>query len=247
MLGARRHVESSLFTSHVSRLASHIWQMIVTLNELSPAERQRWLNPLIAPRPIAFVSTIGADGLGNLAPFSYFAMGGDNPQSVAFCPIADRDGNPKDTLRNVKATGECTINIVSRAMAEGVNAASATFPYGVDEFDQVPFTREPSQLVKPPRVAESPAAMECRVFQIVPHGSGPLHATWVICEVLLLRVKDEVIAGDGYPDTALVHPAARMGRNEWAHVTPEVTFKLERPTMPPGMEGMPAPRRTLGQ
>ncbi len=214
--------------------------MILTLADLEPSRRHAYLTPLIAPRPIAFVSSLSASGVGNLAPFSFFAMGGGNPQSVAFCPVADRDGNPKDTLRNVRETGELVINIVTRAMAEQVNAASAPYPYGVDEFDQVGFTRAPSSVVKPPRVLESPASLECRVFQIVPHGSGPLHATWVIAEVLVLHVKDEVLAADGLPDTALIQPAARMGRQEWAWVDARNMFMLVRPTEVPGG------RRTFG-
>ncbi len=201
--------------------------------DLAPHERQRWLTPVIAPRPIAFVSTLSAAGVGNLAPFSFFAMGGGNPQSVAFCPIADRHGEPKHTLVNVRATRECTINIVARAMAEQVNRASAPWPEAIDEFAVSGFTRAPSELVAPPRVAESPASLECRVFEIVPHGSGPQHATWVICEVLLLHVRDDVLSADGLPDTALIHPAARMGRSEWAHVTPDVMFHLERPMRVP--------------
>lgn len=203
------------------------------MSDLAPHERQRWLTPVIAPRPIAFVSTVSGAGVGNLAPFSFFAMGGGNPQSVAFCPIADREGRPKHTLVNVRETGECTINIVSYAMAERVNRASAPWPEEVDEFDVTGFTRVPSDLVRPPRVAESPASMECRVFQVVPHGEGPQHATWVICEVLVLHVADAVIAADGLPDTARIHPAARMGRSDWAHVTPEVMFTLVRPMTVP--------------
>jgi len=205
--------------------------MEVTLAGLSPRERHALLLPLIAPRPIAFVSTCSAAGVGNLAPFSFFAMGGQSPQSVAFCPIANRDGQPKDTLRNILETREFVINIVSREMAERVNLASAPYPPEVDEFDITGFTRAASRLVQPPRVAESPAALECRLFQAIPHGSGPHHGTWVIAEVLHLHVRDEMLAADGYPDTAKVHPAARMGRSEWAHITPDVTFTLERPTI----------------
>jgi flavin reductase (DIM6/NTAB) family NADH-FMN oxidoreductase RutF len=201
----------------------------ITFADLSPRDRQRWLTPVIAPRPIAFVSTLSASGIGNLAPFSFFAMGGGNPQSVAFCPVADRHGAPKDTLRNVGETGEFVINVVTREMAERVNLASGSYPYGVDEFDIAGFTRVPSAMVGPPRVDESPVSLECRVFQLVPHGSGPVHATWVIAEVLVAHVKDEVLAPDGFPDTARIHPAARMGRNDWSHVTPETTFRLDRP------------------
>ena len=210
--------------------------MIIRLADLDPPKRHAWLTPLIAPRPIALVSTVSAAGVGNLAPFSFFAMGGQNPQSVAFCPVADRDGNPKDTLRNVLETGEFVINVVSRAMAERVNQASAPYPPEVDELEAVGFTRAASTVVRPWRVAESPAQLECRVFQVVPHGSGPQHSSWVIGE-------------DGLPDTAKVNPAARMGRQEWSHVTSESMFILARPTtVTPGpAAGPPVQRRTLGQ
>lgn len=205
--------------------------MRVLMSDLQPHERHRWLTPLIVPRPIAFVSSVSASGVGNLAPFSFFAMGGQNPQSVAFCPVADRHGEPKDTLRNIRETGEFVINVVSRAMAERVNQASANYPPAVDEFDVTAFTRTASELVRPPRVAEAPAALECKVFDIVPHGAGPSHGTWVIGEVLLLHVRDEYLADDGLPDTGRVNPAARLGRQEWAHVTPETMFTLVRPRL----------------
>ena len=205
--------------------------MLLTLADLEPTKRHAWLTPLIAPRPIAFVSSLSAEGVGNLAPFSFFAMGGGNPQSVAFCPVADRQGEPKHTLRNIRETGEFVINIVTRAMAERVNQASAPYPRGVDEFDAVGFTRVPSQVVRPPRVAESPAQLECKVFQIIPHGSGPQHGTWVIGEVLVLHVDDAMLGADGLPDTARINPAARMGRQDWAHVQAENMFMLVRPTV----------------
>ena len=207
--------------------------MELTLSTIPPRDRHALLTPLIAPRPIALVSTLSAAGVGNLAPFSFFAMGGQNPQGIAICPTADRHGNPKDTLRNIRETGEFTVNIVSCEMAERVNQASAPYPSDVDEFDVSGFTRMPSRMVKPPRVAEAPAALECRVFQVIPQGEGPMHGTWVLGEVLHLWVRDDVLAEDGRPDTAKVHPAARMGRDEWAHVTPETIFRLTRPTVVP--------------
>ena len=206
--------------------------MLVSLTDLSPAERHAWLTPLIAPRPIAFVSTIGADGVGNLAPFSFFAMGGQNPQSVAFCPVANRHGEPKDTLCNIRETEEFVINVVSREMAERVNQASAAYAPEVDEFDVTGFTRVASTLVRPPRVAEAPAALECRLFQLVPHGTGAQHSTWVIGEVLALHVREEFLGTDGRPDTGRIQPAARLGRDEWAAVTPATIFSLPRPILP---------------
>ena len=161
-------------------------------------------------------------------------MWGGNPQSIVFCPIADRNGLPKDTLRNVRETGEFVVNAVSRAMAVRVNQASAPYPPDVDEFDVTGFTRVASSMVAPPRVLESPASLECRVFQIVPHGSGALHASWVIGEVLVLHVADDYLAADGLPDTARINPAARMGRDEWAEVTAGNVFRLGRPGMEQG-------------
>jgi flavin reductase (DIM6/NTAB) family NADH-FMN oxidoreductase RutF len=205
--------------------------MRVLMSDLQPRDRHRWLTPVIAPRPIAFVSSLSAAGVGNLAPFSFFAMGGQNPQSLAFCPTADRNGEPKDTLRNVRETGEFVVNIVSRTMAERVNQASAPYPFDVDEFDITGFSRVPSELVRPPRVAEAAAAIECRVFQVIPHGSGPLHGTWVIGEVLVLHVREEFLSEDGLPDTARINPVARMGRSEWAEVGPTNIFQLQRPSL----------------
>ena len=214
--------------------------MQIDFAAIEPHKRYHWLLPLIAPRPIAFVSSISASGIGNLAPFSYFAMGGQNPQSVAFCPVSDREGNPKDTLRNVRETGEFVINIVSHAMAVQANQASAPYPFEVDEFDETGFTRVPSTLVKPPRVAESPASLECRVFQIVEHGTGPSHSNWVIGEVIILHIDEAVLGVDGFPDTAKVEPAARLGRNEWSWVSQANMFELVRPMTVPGG------RRTIG-
>jgi flavin reductase (DIM6/NTAB) family NADH-FMN oxidoreductase RutF len=213
--------------------------MHLVMNDLTLAERHAWLTPLIAPRPIAFVSTLSAAGIGNLAPFSFFAMGGQHPQSVAFCPIADRHGEPKDTLRNIVETGDFVINIVSRSMAERVNQASGAYPPEIDEFDITGFTRAPSTLVRPPRVAEAPAALECRLFQLVPHGTGSQHSTWVIGEVLALHIREECIGEDGRPDTVRIEPAARLGRDEWSSVTSDTVFHLPRPVL-----SRPAPGTT---
>src|SRR5438270_205860 len=150
--------------------------------ELSRADAHRLLLHCVAPRPIAFVSTLSVEGVANLAPFSYFMAGGANPPSVVISPLTDRTGQPKDSLRNIQATGEYVINVVTYSMRDRMNTASAEFPYGVNEWDQCGFTSVPSVRVKPARVAESPLAIECRLFQLVPHGSGPLSANYVIGE-----------------------------------------------------------------
>jgi flavin reductase (DIM6/NTAB) family NADH-FMN oxidoreductase RutF len=202
--------------------------VFVDLSALTPRERYKFLLPVIAPRPIAFVSTLGPSGTGNLAPFSYFTMGGSSPQSLVFCPLLNSNSERKDTLRNIEATEEFVVNIVTRAMAEGVNQASFAYGYGTDEFDAAGFTRAPSTMVKPPRVLESPVNMECRLFRIVRHGEGPLASNYVIGEVVAVHVDDAVLV-NGIPDIRRIAPVTRLGGDDWGELTPESIFTLVRP------------------
>jgi flavin reductase (DIM6/NTAB) family NADH-FMN oxidoreductase RutF len=168
------------------------------------------LATLVVPRPIAFVSTLAADGVPNLAPFSFFMVGGANPPSLMISPTPNRFGQEKDTLTNIRATGEFVVNLVHRAMAEGMNRTSAPFPPEVSEWEPSGFTPVAGERVAPARVKESWAALECRLFQVVEHGSGPSSARYVIGEVLLAHVKDDFtpeswiarLGGAGYVDLA---------------------------------------------
>lgn len=191
------------------------------------------LTRVVSPRPIAFVSTLAADGRGNLAPFSYFNLGGINPPSLVFSVLNDRHGREKDTLINVRETGEYTISVVTHTMAERMNQASAAFPRGVDEFDAAGFTRLASERVKPPRVAESPISMECRLHTIVPHGDGPLAGHYVIGEMLLLHVDPAILDSEGRPDPARIDFIGRMGGDYYIRSRPEALFELPRPPDPP--------------
>jgi len=182
----------------------------------------------VAPRPIAFVSTLSSDGAPNLAPFSFFMAGGANPPSVVFSPTANRRSEPKDTLRNVEATGEYVINVVSYAMREGMNATSPEYPYGVSEWDKSGFTPAPSVKVRPSRVAESLLAMECRMFQLVPHGDGPTAATYVIGEVVGFHIALSVLV-DGAPDPRRVDYIARMSGDWYARANADCMFEMPRP------------------
>lgn len=204
--------------------------MELTLITADSLTRYRLLTSLIAPRPIALVSTLDADGRGNLAPFSFFMMGGGNPPSLAFSPLHDRARGAKDTLRNIEATGEFVVNVVTRAMAVKVNQASFDYSPDVDEFGVAGFIREPSLVVRAPRVAESPAALECRLFQVVRHGDGAQAANYVIGEIVHVRVHDDALRADGLFDTAGQGLCARLGRSEWATLCPEVVFELPRPS-----------------
>jgi flavin reductase (DIM6/NTAB) family NADH-FMN oxidoreductase RutF len=198
------------------------------LRDASPVDAYRLLTPVIAPRPIAFVSSLSADGRGNLAPFSYFTMGGANPPSCVICPVNDRHGQPKDTLRNVEATREYVINVCTRAFAEAMNQTSFPYEYGDDEFDRAGLTRLPSDLVAPPRVAESPIHLECRLYTLLRHGDGPLASNYLVGEILKVHVDDDLLT-DGLPDNTKIEHVARLGADWFAHVTPAALFPLGRP------------------
>lgn len=199
--------------------------------QIAARERAGLLTALVAPRPIAFVSTLSAAGVGNLAPYSFFMAGGYSPLSVAFAPVLPRDGTEKDTLRNVRETGEFVINVATFDLVARLNQASFDYPALVDEFDEAGLTRVASTRVKPPRVAEAVASLECRLYQIVPHGTGPSSGTYVIGEVVHMHVSDTILT-NGIPDNRKIEHIARLGANAFARVTPDTLFDLARPVAP---------------
>jgi len=198
-------------------------------SEMSPREAYALLISCVAPRPIAWVSTCAPDGRVNLAPFSFFNAGGANPVSVVFSCTNFRDGRPKDTLRNVHATGEFVVNIAPYWLAEQMNQTSFEYEYGVSEFEQVGLTRAPSFYVQPPRVAESPIAMECKLFQVVAHGAGPVAANYVIGEVLCFHIAETLLTPEGVVDNLVADYIGRMGESWYVRATPEAMFRLQRP------------------
>jgi flavin reductase (DIM6/NTAB) family NADH-FMN oxidoreductase RutF len=200
-------------------------------NDVAPQLRALLVNTLVAPRPIAFVSTLSAEGVGNLAPFSFFMAGGYDPASVCFSTTAPSQGPGKDTLRNIEATGEFVINIAVRSIIGQLNQASYPYPAHVDEFDRVGLTRAPSTKVRPPRVAESPASLECRLFQIVKHGDRPSHANYIIGEIVHIHAAESILT-DSAPDVTKIEHVARLGGAWYDVVSQETMFALTRPTAP---------------
>ena len=196
--------------------------------ELSRADAHRLLLHCVAPRPIAFTSSLSEEGVPNLAPFSYFMAGGANPPSVVISPMTARDGSHKDTLRNIRATGEYVINVVTYAMREKMNNASTEFPYGVPEWSMCGFTPAESAKVKPARVAESPLAIECKLHDIVSHGSGPLSANYVIGEVIYFHIAESVMR-EGVLDARLVDYISRMGGDWYGRTDESSMFEMPRP------------------
>jgi flavin reductase (DIM6/NTAB) family NADH-FMN oxidoreductase RutF len=186
----------------------------------------------IVPRPIAFVSTKSPSGVLNLAPFSYFTACSSNPPCILFSATGrSAGGNAKDTVANIRESGQFVVNIVSEQMASQMNATSAEFPPEIDEFDISGLTPLESELIVPPRVAESHVQMECRLMQMVRVGEEIGGGTVVIGEVLLFHVDDRVLA-DPERDLFTVDPArlraiGRMGGS--TYIRTQDLFDIERP------------------
>jgi flavin reductase (DIM6/NTAB) family NADH-FMN oxidoreductase RutF len=182
---------------------------------------------LVTPRPIAWVTTVSPAGVVNLAPFSFFNTFGANPPVVVFSPTNKRDGSKKDTLRNVEAGGEFVVNASVAALAEKVNLTSKELPPDQSEIELAGLHTTPSVKVSPPRVTESPAALECKVLQIVPVGNGPISANLIIGEVVMIHVADEVLDAAGRPDPRKLKTVARLGGDFWCHTSD--LFEQKRP------------------
>jgi len=176
---------------------------------------------IVAPRPIGWVSTLSPDGKSNLAPYSYFNAFSQAPHYVAF-----GSGPRKDSMRNIEETGEFTFSLATFDLREQMNASSAHVT--TDEFELAGLTKADSQIVKPPRVAESPAALECCLHRIVPlpDDDGNAHNFLIIGRVLGIHIDDRFIV-DGRVDTAAMRPIARLGYSEYATVGE--AWKMRRP------------------
>ncbi|MDJ1468670.1 flavin reductase family protein [Xanthocytophaga flava] len=205
--------------------------------KLSVMESQGLLQSLVCPRPIAFASTVDALGNVNLSPFSFFNMFSTNPPIVVFSPSRrGRDATTKHTYENVLEVPEVVINIVNYAIVEQTSLASVEYEKGVNEFIKAGLTPVPSERVKPPRVAESPASLECRVNEIIPLGTGGGAGTLVVCEVLLVHVKEEVLDASGKrANPRALDLVARMGGDYYAHISSESLFIVPKPNQKKGI------------
>ncbi|TCN54097.1 flavin reductase (DIM6/NTAB) family NADH-FMN oxidoreductase RutF [Rhodococcus sp. SMB37] len=188
-------------------------------SDFSAGRFYRLLTATIVPRPIAWVSTMSADGIANVAPYSFFTVTSTSPPVVQFTSVGR-----KDSLRNIEETGEFVVNVASVPLMDQVNASSAPFAHDIDEFAAVGLEAEASERVRPPRVAQSPASIECTLHRVIEVGDSFV----VMGDVVTVTVRPEVLADDDAPDFALLAPASRLGRIEWG-LTPAVR-NIARPT-----------------
>ncbi len=190
--------------------------------------RHNPLNVLVAPRPIGWISTISHSGVANLAPFSYFNAISADPAMLMFAPNAKPDGCHKDTLRNLGEVPQFVVNIVSAQMIGAMNATSATFEFGIDEFDAVGIARAPCVNVRPPRVDAAAASLECEVHDVIalPAGASGRGSHLVIGNVVGIHIAQSCIR-DGAVDQLSLAQVARLGRNDYT-VVREI-FEVPRP------------------
>ena len=201
--------------------------MIINPSEHDYQNIYKLMVGVIVPRPIAFVSTISAEGVRNLAPFSFFTGISANPPVICFCPmIRGSDGTRKDTLRNIEAVKEFVVNVVSEEFAEQMNICSAEFPPEVDEFEAAGLTPIPSDLVKPPRVKESHIHMECKLYLLVEIGGMDGSGNLVLGEVVRFHIDDQFV-NNFKIDPDQLRPIGRMGGASYTRTTDR--FDMIRP------------------
>lgn len=209
--------------------------------DLKIAEWHAYMLGAIAPRPIAFVSSINRKEEVNLSPYSFFNAFGSNPPLCIFSPaLRGRDGSVKHTLENVREVDEVVINIVNFAMVQQMSLSSTEYPKGVNEFVKAGFTMEPSVAVKPPRVKESPAQLECKVRQVIQTGVYGGAANLVICEIMVMHINKEVLNDKQQIDPYKIDQVARLG-GDWYSRASLGLFEVPKPlsTLGIGIDALP--------
>jgi flavin reductase (DIM6/NTAB) family NADH-FMN oxidoreductase RutF len=203
--------------------------MTIDPKEIPVPKMHGYLLAAVAPRPIAFASTVDKDGNVNLSPFSFFNVFSANPPILIFSPARrGRDNTTKHTYENVKEHAEVVINIVNYDMVEQMSLASTEYAKGVDEFIKAGFTKKPSERVKPPRVLEAPVSFECKVNQVIELGQNGGAGNLIICEVLLMHIADKVLDKNGAIDPQKIDQVARMGA-DWYTRAKVGTFEVAKP------------------
>lgn len=194
------------------------------------AKLHGYLLSAVAPRPVAFASTVDAKGNPNLAPFSFFNAFSSNPPTLVFSANRRvKDNTTKDTYSNIKATGEVVINVVSYRFVRKMTLASIEYPADVNEFEKAGLTSLPSEMVKPFRVAESSVQFECRVKDTIELGAGGGAGNLFICEVLLMHINDDVLDAQGRIDPHKIDLVARMGGPLYCRASGDAIFEINQP------------------
>ena len=211
--------------------------------EISVPKLHGYLLSAVAPRPIAFASTVNANGDVNLSPFSFFNVFSANPPIAIFSPARrGRDNTTKHTYENVKEHPEVVINIVNHSIVQQMSLSSTEYAGGVNEFEKAGLTMLKSDLIAPPRVAESPVQLECKVIEVKELGSNGGAGNLVICEVVRIHIKEAFLDNDGKLDTEKLDLVGRMGANWYVRASGNALFEVAKPitTLGIGVDKIPA-------
>lgn len=211
--------------------------------ELPVPKLHQYLLGAIGPRPIAFASTVDAEGRANLAPFSFFNVFSANPPILIFSPArSGRSNTTKDTYNNVKIVPEVVINVVNYDIVHQMSLASSPYSPGVSEFEKAGFTPLASDLIKPFRVAESPVQFECKVNEVVELGKEGGAGNLIICEVVKIHINKEVLDANGMIDQHKIDLVSRMGGNWYCRADQQSMFEIQKPitTCGIGFDALPA-------
>src|SRR5690554_7843172 len=220
--------EAVIFWVHLQTMIS------ITPQDVSTAKLHGYLLGAVSPRPIAFASTVDKEGNVNLAPFSFFNVFSANPPILVFSPARrGRDNTTKHSYENVLKVPEVVINIVSFDMVQQTSLASTEYAKGINEFKKAGFTELSSDIVKPPRVAEAPVQLECKVNDVISLGKEGGAGNLVICEVVKLHIKENILDDDGAIDPFKIDTVSRLGGNWYSRAKH-------------GLFEVPKPLRTLG-
>lgn len=208
--------------------------------DMSPQQLYGYLIHAVAPRPICFASTISKSGQVNLSPFSLFNLMSTNPPVCVVSTVTNRHNEPKHTLLNVQEVPEIVINIVNYPMVQQMNLTSGEYSREVNEFTKSGFTMQPSALITPPRVAESPVQLECVVTQIISLGNEANAGHMIVAEVKMIHIQDSAMRPDGKIDQAKLDLVARLGADWYCRVTQDNLFTVPRPVISVGVDSLPA-------
>ena len=217
--------------------------MRVDPKEVPTAVLHGHLLAAVAPRPIAFASTVDENGNRNLSPFSFFNVFSANPPIAIFSPARRvRDNTTKHTLQNAEATKEVVINVVNHAIVQQMSLSSTEYGEGVDEFIKAGLTPIRSEIVKPWRVKESPVQMECKVKEVVHLGENGGAGNLIICEVVMIHIDDQIVGTDGKIDQHKIDLVARLGGNWYSRASGQALFEVPKPlaTLGIGVDSIPA-------
>ena len=209
--------------------------------EISTKKLHSYLLGAVAPRPIAFASTVDMDGNPNLSPFSFFNVFGANPPILIFSPARRvKNNTTKHTLDNALATKQVVINVVNYAIVQQMSLSSSDYPQGVNEFEKAGFTMLPSEKIQPFRVAESPVQFECKVNDVIFTGEKGGAGNLIVCEVLKIHISDQVLADDGSIDQHKIDLVARAGGSFYTRAR-DGFFEIPKPitTIGIGVDALP--------